>query len=54
MEICRRHVPEAGTEAMGKHYAAMHAGIDIWRVRITSVTGKARNKQGYFNRIKSA
>ena len=52
--IAMRHVPQAGREGIEKYYAAGNKGIVVWKVRVTSITGKARNKQGYFNKIKSA
>lgn len=51
--FAQRHVPQAGKEGFEKYYAAMSKGIVFWKVKILSMSGKARNKQGYFNRIKA-
>ncbi len=51
--IAGRHVPQAGREAMEKYYAAGNKGIIVWKIEIDSISGKARNKQGYFNKVKS-
>lgn len=52
--IAMRHVPQAGKDGIEKYYAAGNKGIVVWKVTVKSITGKARNKQGYFNRIKAA
>ena len=54
LAIAGRHVPQAGAEKMAKYYEAGHKGIVVWKITVSSITGKARNKQGYFNRIKAA
>ena len=51
--FCLRHVPQAGEEAIDKYYAAGGKYVVFWKVTIDSLSGKARNKQGYFNRILS-
>lgn len=52
--FCLRHVPQAGEEAIDKYYAAGGKYVVFWKVTIVSLSGKARNKQGYFNRILAA
>lgn len=52
--FCLRHVPQAGEEAIDKYYAAGGKYVVFWKVTIDSLSGKARNKQGYFNRILAA
>lgn len=51
--IAERQVPQAGAEAIKKYYDAGNKGIWVWKMTVTGITGKARNKQGYFNRIKA-
>lgn len=51
--IAMRHVPQAGAEGIEKYYQAGNKGIQVWKIKIEKVTGKARNKQGYFNKIKA-
>lgn len=49
--IAGRHVPEAGPEAIRMHATQGEAAVSIWKIAVDSITGKARNKLGYFNRI---
>jgi hypothetical protein len=51
--LARRHVPEAGDQGFEDYYTKLGAYIQLWKIEITKVTGKARNKQGYFNKIRS-
>ncbi len=51
--FCLRHVPQAGLEAIEDYYAKGNRFITFWKVTIESVSGKARNKQGYFNRVQA-
>lgn len=51
--IAKRQVPAAGDEAIRKYYEAGNKGIFVWKIDVATVTGKARNKQGYFNRLKA-
>lgn len=51
--IAMRQVPQAGKEGIDHYYKAFGKGIQVWKIKINSITGKARNKQGYFNKIKA-
>lgn len=51
--FCQRHVPQAGDQAIEKYYAAGGKFVVFWKVTIESISGKARNKQGYFNRLRA-
>ena len=51
--FCQRHVPQAGDQAIEKYYAAGGKFVVFWKVAIESISGKARNKQGYFNRLQA-
>ncbi|WP_293703988.1 pyridoxamine 5'-phosphate oxidase family protein [uncultured Parasutterella sp.] len=51
--IAMRQVPQAGKEGIDKYYEAFNKGIQVWKIKITSISGKARNKQGYFNKLKT-
>lgn len=48
LAICRAKDPEAGDEASWKFIEAGLASIDIWQIKVTNLTGKARNKHLYF------
>ncbi len=48
LAICRAKDPEAGDEASIKFIEAGLAMIDVWQIKVSSLTGKARNKQLYF------
>lgn len=52
MKLCEHLVPYATPEEMEDGYKRGRAGIFVWKIAIDSMTGKARNKQGYFNRLK--
>ena len=51
--IAMRQVPQAGKEGIDKYYKAFNKGIQVWKIKISSISGKARNKQGYFNKLKT-
>ncbi len=46
-----RHGPVAGARAVEAYYEAFGQGIAIWKITVDSVSGKARSKQGYFNKL---
>lgn len=52
-KLAMRHVPQAGAEGIEKYSQAGNKGIQVWKIKIEKVTGKARNKQGYFNKSKA-
>ncbi len=53
MAVAERFTPIASREVAEKGYAGSGKLITVWEITPTSITGKARNKHGYFNMIKS-
>lgn len=50
-EIARRNTPYATAEEIDDGYRRGGSAIQVWKIKIDSISGKARNKAGYFNRI---
>lgn len=48
LAICRAKDPKAGDEASMRFIEGGLASIDVWQIKVTSLTGKARNKHLYF------
>ncbi len=53
LAFCEHLVPYATPEEVEDGYKRGRPGIFVWKIAIDSMTGKARNKQGYFNKLRS-
>ena len=48
LAFCEHNAASAGPEAAAAYYGNAKDAIDVWRIDITRIAGKARNKALYF------